>query len=87
MISEPDLFESDWFKTRPENIKEMIRNKPLGKYLMLSTGLDYYVPYSYCEDGTMTVIRFSHISESPMFKVFGIKPDALLPMPIEDDIK
>lgn len=72
---------SEWYKTRPKMIQEMVDKWPPGKYVMLSTGADYYVPYSYSESGTMTVTRFDAVTNKPMFHVFGIKPEELLPIP------
>ena len=74
-----------WLKTRPKKIREMIRFRPMGyKYFMAETGDDYYIPYSYNENGTMKVTRYEGFLNVPMFIVFGVKPEDLInPVEVE----
>ncbi len=75
-----NIFKSKWFKTRPKVIQEMVKLRPpTKKYYLKTTGKDYYYPYSYNENGTMRVTRFDHSTNKPLWQVFGIKPEELLP--------
>lgn len=87
-MSEPTLEE--WLADRPQIIKDLARSHPPdGKYrLANSTDDDFYCVYSYSENGTMTMSRYTRLgpgSVMPMWNVFGMKPEDLVRIDEPDD--
>ena len=76
-----ELMEEDWFQSRPPDIQKMIvKYPPIVLYKFKDSGKVVYL-YSYCEDGTVTVIHLGYGTEfafmSRNWKVFDVKPEAL----------
>lgn len=68
----------EWFDSRPEVIKEMIRKySPWNKFLM-PPHKDYYTIEGYSEDGTVRVVRWDHRTNEPRWQVFGVNPNTLV---------
>jgi hypothetical protein len=72
-----------WLRDRPQVIKDLARSHPPdGTYRLASSGDDdIYQIYSYLENGTMNVIRYTRLtpdSMMPLWRVFGMKPEDLV---------
>jgi hypothetical protein len=72
-----------WLADRPQIIKDLARSHPPdGQYRLASgTDDDVYQIYSYSEDGTMSVIRYTRLtpdSMMPLWRVFGMRPEDLV---------
>ena len=74
----------EWLRDRPQIIKDLARSHPPDAQYRLADGSDedLYVIYSYFEDGTMTVTRYTRMTEAPdswmpMWNVFGMRPEDL----------
>lgn len=67
-----------WLSDRPRIIKELAKKIPPGRLYLLKTSNHRVFPYSYNEDGTLTVVVSGEYN-SVCFErnVFGIKPDDL----------
>lgn len=73
----------EWLADRPQIIKDLARSHPPdGEYRLAdSTDEDRYAIYSYSEDGTMTVTRYTKLGPDwvvPMWNVFGMRPEDLV---------
>lgn len=72
-----------WLETRPQEIKDMARRVPPASWWRLPSDGDpeasVYQLYSWSEGGTVTLTRYNVASKEPMWNVFGIEPDKLVP--------
>lgn len=73
----------EWLAGRPQIIKDLARgHPPEGEYRLASDmDGDSYQIYSYCENGTMTVIRYARLADGtlvPRWNVFGMRPEHLV---------
>lgn len=76
-----ELMEEEWFQSRPPDIQKMIiKYPPIVLYKFKDSGKVVYM-FSYCEDGTVTVIHLGYGTEfafmSRNWKVFDVKPEDL----------
>ncbi len=86
-----EIKESEWFKSRPAAIQQMILNQPpICLYKFKDSGKVVYM-YSYSEDGTVSVIHLGYGTEfaivSEGFKVFGVKPEDLEAIPYKESAR
>lgn len=68
-----------WYESRPDCIKQMIRRQPPGQLYTLKTTGQLCKILSYGEDGTLRICAWRE--EIPGFserQVFGINPDDLM---------
>lgn len=81
-----------WLAGRPQIIKDLARSHPPDGEYRLASGSDddLYRIYSYSEDGTMKVTRYTRLPGGglcPLWNVFGMTPDDLVradqPQPAE----
>ncbi len=85
---ESTVFESEWYKTRPEIIQKLVRQFPPECTVRLKETGQIAQIYSYFENETLSVIidayrsfvlsgwtSFFGIEEN--YRVFGLKPDQL----------
>lgn len=86
----PEIQErwEEWIASRPPLIQELARKFPPGtEWVLFSDSLDYYIPYSYCENGTVTMTRISGGLFAPigtaLYNVFGMKPETLFPRHVQ----
>jgi hypothetical protein len=87
IISEIDQAKFDeWLEGRPEIIQKLAAKCPPGRLYLLKTSNHRVFPYSYSEDGTITVVVSGDYS-AVMFerRVFGINPDDLVECDLPDD--
>lgn len=79
-MNNPSLEE--WLADRPQIIKDLAESHPPdGEYRLVSDiDGDSYQVYSYNEDGTMKMIRYTRIGGSvlPLWTVFGMRPEDLV---------
>lgn len=79
----PEGFDR-WLATRPEIVKDLVKRFPPKSFWQLSNANrprdDYYTPYAYGEDGTLTMTRISAVTNLPRWRVFGLSPDDMVPM-------
>ena len=75
----------EWLATRPQVIKDLARSHPPDAQYRLASDVDgdVYQIYSYSEDGTMSVIRYTQLTSDPssmmpLWRVFGMKPEDLV---------
>ncbi len=73
----------EWLRDRPQVIKDLVRSHPPDSMYQLAGGGDgdVYQIYSYLEDGTMNVIRYTRLTPDsmvPLWRVFGMKPEDLV---------
>lgn len=67
-----------WLSTRPEIITELVVKIPPGRLYLLKTSNHRVFPYSYSEDGTLTVVVSGEYNAVAFERrVFGIKPEDL----------
>jgi hypothetical protein len=72
--------DKTWYQERPESVQALIRQLPPGSYTQAGRPPDfYYMPYSYEEDGTVTMTKFSAVDDRPIYRVFGMQPDTFVP--------
>ncbi len=77
-IADIDQSELDaWLSTRPESIQKLAKQIPPGRLYRMENQRVF--PYSYNEDGTLTVIVSGEYN-SIVFErsVFGVKPESLV---------
>lgn len=81
------VLDTDWYKSRPPKIQEMIKAAPpIYDYELLTDREprgSYYQLYSYYEDGTVTAVRISKTEGIPFYRVFGLDPKDLRPWRIK----
>lgn len=68
-----------WLKTRPAVIQDLGRRFPPNRLYRMTDGRLRCYPFSYCEDGTLTVVvdgQFNRVLFSR--RVFGVRPDSLV---------
>lgn len=69
-----------WIAVRPISIQEMIyKYPPCNEYTMDNHISAKYIPHSYNEDGTISLLKFNRLYESeaeisPEYIVFGVDP-------------
>ena len=75
----------EWLATRPQVIKDLARGHPPDALYRLASGGDddVYQIYSYFEDGTVSVIRYTQLASDPssmvpLWRVFGMRPEDLV---------
>lgn len=78
-----ELTLEEWLTDRPQIIKDLAASHPPDSQYRLadSTDEDLYAIYSYHEDGTMTVTRYTRLGPDtviPVWNVFGMKPEDLV---------
>ena len=79
IINEIDQDEfNKWLSDKPEIIKDLVKQIPPGRLYLLKTSGHKVFPYSYNEDGTITVVVSGEYN-SVVFErnVFGINPKNL----------
>lgn len=73
----------EWLASRPQIIKNMVARWPHDVDYVMNGDGDIYRIYSYSENGTVTVTRFT--CGLPVWNVFGVDPANLSPL-VPDDI-
>lgn len=72
----------EWFRSRPQRIQNMVLENPPWDFYTMNNDGDVYQVYSYLEDGTVTVIRYSRTTSgdewTPLWRVFGVDPASLV---------
>lgn len=84
------LIKTVWFQTRPQVIQEMILDYPPNVLYKFDTGHVVHL-YSYCEDGTVTVLHLGYGTKMAYLRkdirVFGVKPASLIPFTPEESAR
>lgn len=77
-IADVDQTEFDaWLSTRPESIQKLAKKIPPGRLYRMDNQRVF--PYSYNEDGTLTVIVSGEYNAIVFERsVFGVKPESLV---------
>lgn len=65
-----------WIESRPKSVRDIIERMPPGTWWVYKDGaLGLYTPYSYSEDGTVTLTKFDPMfAAMPELRVFGCNP-------------
>lgn len=79
---------ADWLSTRPQIIKDLVAKISPGRLYRLKSSGHRVFPYSYSEDGTITVVVSGEFNKLTFERcVFGVTPEDLeecdLPSPDE----
>jgi hypothetical protein len=68
----------EWFDSRPEVIKAMVRKWPYWNHYGIPPHKDHYTIQGYNEDGTLRLIRWCHLTQEPRWHVFDVDPNTLV---------
>lgn len=71
----------EWFRSRPQRIQNMVLENPPWDFYTMNNDGDLYQVYSYWEDGTVTVTRYTQGLTGtwcPLWRVFGVDPASLV---------
>lgn len=85
-----DKAVEEWLAGRPQVIQDLARSHPPDDIYRLSSSTDddVYMVHSYFEDGTIKAIRYTQSPDGqliPMWAVFGMRPEDLVPVPRKPD--
>jgi hypothetical protein len=79
LTPEQEIEFQEWLNSRPDSVKETVRQRPPGHYYKL--GENRCIIYSYSENGTVTVAITQELNPERLVifnrQVFGVNPNDL----------